>query len=150
MSIIKKIALGGDHAGYELKNAVIEYLKGLQIDTEDKGPYGPDSVDYPDFVHPVCKLVLDKEVDLGILICGSGNGVAITANKYEGIRCGLCWTPEIASLTRQHNNANILALPARFIEEETAISIVKSFLISEFEGGRHARRVGKIAPPRGC
>jgi len=150
MSMIKKIALGGDHAGYELKNAVLEFLKELNIEAEDKGPYGPESVDYPDFVHPVCKLVLNEEVDLGILICGSGNGVAITANKYAGIRCGLCWTPELASLTRQHNNANILALPARFIEQETAIAIVKSFINSEFEGGRHARRVGKIAPPKSC
>ena len=148
--MIKKIALGGDHAGYKLKKAIISYLTDLGITVEDKGPYSNDSVDYPDFVHPVCDLVLDKKVDLGILICGSGNGVAITANKYDGIRCGLCWTPELASLTRQHNNANVLAIPARFIEEETAIATVKSFLKSEFEGGRHERRVNKITPPRSC
>ncbi|MFT4565897.1 MAG: ribose 5-phosphate isomerase B [Saprospiraceae bacterium] len=148
--MIKRIALGGDHAGYELKKTVVTYLTSLGITVEDKGPHTPDSVDYPDFVHPVCDLVLQKEVDLGILICGSGNGVAITANKYDGIRCGLCWTPELASLTRQHNNANILAIPARFIEEETAIATIKSFLTSMFEGGRHERRVNKIVPLRSC
>lgn len=148
--MIKNIALGGDHAGYELKNAIIAYLTELGISTEDKGPFSADSVDYPDFVHPVCERVLSNEVDLGILICGSGNGVAITANKYAEIRCGLCWTPEIASLIRQHNNANVLAIPARFVDHETAISIVKSFLKGEFEGGRHARRVGKITPSKKC
>lgn len=148
--MIKSIALGGDHAGYDLKSAILAYLSVLGITTKDQGPYSPDSVDYPDFVHPVCDLVLKNEVDLGILICGSGNGVAITANKYAGIRCGLCWTPEIASLIRQHNNANVLAIPARFIEQETAFAIVKSFLKGEFEGGRHARRVGKIVPSKGC
>lgn len=148
--MIKRIALGGDHAGYELKKAIISYLTGLGISIHDMGPYSSDSVDYPDFVHPLCELVLEKQVELGILICGSGNGVAITANKYDGIRCGLCWTPELASLTRQHNNANVLAIPARFIEEETALATVKSFLKSEFEGGRHERRVNKINPSRSC
>lgn len=148
--MIKNIALGGDHAGYELKNAIIAYLADLGISTDDQGPFSADSVDYPDFVHPVCERVLNNKVDLGILICGSGNGVAMTANKYAGIRCGLCWTPEIASLIRQHNDANVLALPARFIDQEAAFAIVKSFLKGEFEGGRHARRVGKIVPSKAC
>ena len=112
----------------------------------DKGPFSEESVDYPDFVHPVCNDVLEGSVDFGILICGTGNGVAMTANKYSGIRCGLCWTEEIAALIRNHNNANVLALPARFIATSNAISIVETFLTNDFEGGRHARRVGKITP----
>lgn len=148
--MIKNVALGGDHAGYELKSALIAYLTELGVTTQDQGPFSADSVDYPDFVHPVCDLVLKNEVDLGILICGSGNGVAMTANKYADIRCGLCWTPEIASLIRRHNNANVLAIPARFVDQETAFAIVKSFLKGEFEGGRHARRVGKIVPSKRC
>ncbi len=141
-----KIAIGGDHAGYELKEKVKRHLSSLDIDIIDHGPYSGDSVDYPDFVHPVCNDLLTGTVELAILICGSGNGVAMTANKYKGIRCGLCWTPELARLTRQHNNANILALPGRFIEESMALDIVDQFLNSEFEGGRHQRRVDKITP----
>lgn len=145
-----KIAIGGDHAGYSLKNDVISYLKARNIEVIDKGPYDDTSVDYPDFVHPVCQLVMDGSVDLAILICGSGNGVAITANKYYDIRCGLCWTPELATLTRQHNDANVLALPGRFIDTSTALSILEAFLSTPFEGGRHARRVDKIIPPSQC
>ncbi len=141
-----KLVIGGDHAGYEYKKQVIKHLAGRNIEVIDKGPYSGVSVDYPDFVHPVCHSLVSGTVELGILICGSGNGVAITANKYESIRCGLCWTPELAALTRSHNNANILALPARFIDINTAIDIVNAFIDTPFEGGRHTRRVEKIIP----
>ena len=141
-----KISIGGDHAGFALKEEIKEYLKERDIEFIDRGPVTDNSVDYPDFVHPVCKDILGGAVEYGILICGSGNGVAMTANKYEGIRCGLCWTPELAALTRQHNNANALAIPARFIDSNNALQIVGSFLESSFEGGRHERRVKKIAP----
>ena len=141
-----KLAMGGDHAGYQLKETIKRLLASKSIDVTDYGPYSDESVDYPDFVHPVCQDVLKGSADLGILICGSGNGVAMTANKYQGIRCGLCWSPDIAALTRQHNNANVIALPARFITEEEAVLIVNSFLDATFEGGRHQRRVNKITP----
>lgn len=141
-----KISIGGDHAGYQYKEAIIRLLKTQGIEVKDHGPFSEDSVDYPDFVHPVCIDVLEDDSTYGILICGSGNGVAMTANKYKGIRCGLCWTNELAALTKQHNNANALALPARFISEEKALSIVKTFLENSFEGGRHQRRVNKIDP----
>ena len=140
------IALGGDHAGYALKSEVISYLKSKGYDVIDHGPYVEDSVDYPDFVHPVCEDILSGKAYCGILICGSGNGVAMTANKYEGIRCGLCWQRDIAELTRQHNNANAIALPARFIDKETALDIVEGYITASFEGGRHQRRVDKITP----
>ena len=141
-----KIALGGDHAGYELKEEVVSHLKTKGFDVLDHGPHSNDSVDYPDFVHPVCNDLLDGNAALGILICGSGNGVAITANKYSGIRCGLCWNVEIAALAKQHNNANVIALPARFIDLEIAIAIVDAFIENTFEGGRHKRRVDKMIP----
>ncbi len=140
-----KIALGADHAGYELKAAVISYLKERGIDTEDFGTNGPDSVDYPDFAHPVANAVESGESDLGIVICGSGNGINMAVNKHQGIRSALCWDEELASLARQHNNANVLALPARFITEDKALGCVRAFLDAEFEGGRHERRVGKIS-----
>lgn len=140
------ISIGGDHAGFELKQEVIKHLESRGVTVKDHGPYANDSVDYPDFVHPVCKDILEGVASEGILICGSGNGVAITANKYSGIRCGLCWTPEIAILTKQHNNANAIAIPARFIENATALAIVDAYLDHEFEGGRHQRRVDKITP----
>ena len=139
-----RIAIGGDHAGYDYKEHIVKHLGDHGIEVSDKGPFTADSVDYPDFVHPVCQLVLEQEVEFGILICGSGNGVAITANKYKNIRCGLCWTAELAVLTRGHNNANVLALPARFISLDQAIKIVDAFLSTPFEGGRHQRRVDKI------
>jgi len=141
-----KESIGGDHAGYDLKKVVVQQLEKQNIAVKDLGPYSSDSVDYPDFVHPVCHDVIEGRADFGILICGSGNGVAITANKYSGIRCGLCWTSELAELTRQHNNANTLAIPARFIDEDNALNIVDAFLKSTFEGGRHKRRVDKITP----
>ena len=141
-----KISIGGDHAGYELKQKIIAHLESRMVLVSDHGPYTSDSVDYPDFVHPVCNDILNGESNLGILICGSGNGVAMTANKYSGIRCGICWEKELAALTKQHNNANAIAIPARFIDEQTAIECVDAFLDSRFEGGRHQRRVSKISP----
>ncbi|OJJ23226.1 ribose 5-phosphate isomerase B [marine bacterium AO1-C] len=140
-----KIAIGGDHAGFAYKQEVVELLKSKGIEVEDFGPFSEDSVDYPDFVHPVAKKVEAKEADLGILICGSGNGVAMTANKYQSIRAALCWQTELAALARQHNNANILCMPARFVSLELAKAMVETFLEEKFEGGRHERRVNKIS-----
>jgi len=140
-----KIAIGGDHAGFAYKQAVVDLLKSKGIEVEDFGPFSEDSVDYPDFVHPVAKKVEAKEADLGILICGSGNGVAMTANKYQSIRAALCWQTELAALARQHNNANILCMPARFVSLDLAKEMVETFLDAEFEGGRHERRVNKIS-----
>jgi ribose 5-phosphate isomerase B len=139
-----KIAIGCDHAGVELKEVLIQLIKELDHEALDKGPSTKDSVDYPDFGHAVATAVDQSHADLGIVICGSGNGINMTVNKHQGIRGALCWTPEIAILARQHNNANIVAIPARFISTEEAKSIVTEFLTQEFEGGRHQRRVGKI------
>jgi ribose 5-phosphate isomerase B len=143
--MINKIAIGADHAGFECKEAIKEYLtlKGFEI--IDKGTYSASSVDYPDFAHPVAEAVENNLVDRGILVCGSGQGVCITANKHQGIRAALAWEPEIAKLSREHNNVNVLCLPARFISLETAIECVNLFINTEFEGGRHATRVGKIS-----
>ncbi|POY35834.1 ribose 5-phosphate isomerase B [Solitalea longa] len=139
-----KIALGGDHAGYEYKKALIEALAAEGVETKDFGPFSTDSVDYPDYVHPLAKSVLAKEADLGILICGSANGVAITANKHAGIRAAICWKPELAELARGHNDANVVCIPARFVSLDEAKEIAKKFIASPFEGGRHANRVNKI------
>jgi len=139
-----KLAIGCDHAGFELKEDLKKYLSDKKIDIIDKGTYSLDSVDYPDFAHTVSNSVTNSEVDLGILICGSGNGISMAANKHAGIRAALCWKKEIASLARQHNDANILSLPARFISLEEAKEIVDTFLVTQFEGGRHANRVNKI------
>jgi ribose 5-phosphate isomerase B len=141
----KKIAIGGDHAGFTYKSMLIDLLKELGHDVQDFGPSSDASVDYPDHVHPLAKTVAEKGADLGILICGSGNGVAITANKYQEIRAALCWETELAKLAREHNNANILCIPARFVSEEKAADMVKIFLNTDFEGGRHQNRVNKIA-----
>jgi ribose 5-phosphate isomerase B len=141
---VKKIAIGSDHAGYELKETIKQYLVNKNIEVKDFGTYSTDSVDYPDFAHPVANAVENKEVDLGILICGSGNGINMTANKHQGIRSALCWKKEIAELARLHNNANIIALPARFIDNKEAIACVEAFITTDFEGGRHERRVEKI------
>ena len=140
-----KIAIGSDHAGYSLKERVVKHLTGRNIEVKDLGPNSEDSVDYPDFGHPVANKVESGEVDLGIVICGSGNGINMTVNKHAAIRSALSWTSEIAALARQHNDANVLALPARFISEEEGLQIVDAFLNNEFEGGRHQRRVDKIA-----
>ncbi|OFY71998.1 MAG: ribose 5-phosphate isomerase B [Bacteroidetes bacterium RIFCSPLOWO2_12_FULL_37_12] len=138
------LAFASDHAGFELKSFLINEAKKLNFAIKDFGTRSIDSVDYPDYVHPLANEVsLDNEM-LGILICGSGNGVCMTANKHKGVRAALCWEPALAELARQHNNANILCLPARFISQESALNIMTSFLNSQFEGGRHEKRVGKI------
>ncbi len=139
-----KIAIGNDHAGTEYKFAIASYLESKGIEVINHGTNNNSSVDYPDFVHPVAKDVDEEKVNFGILICGSGNGVAMTANKYTNVRAGLCWTKEITELTRLHNNANIVCIPARFTSQPQAIEIVKTFLETEFEGGRHLNRVNKI------
>src|SRR6185437_3390234 len=136
-----KIAIGGDHAGFQYKKEITEFLKSKGVEVKDFGPFSDSSVDYPDFAHPVASAVESKESDFGILICGSGNGVNMTANKHKDIRAALCWTPELASLARQHNNANVLSLPARFIDLATAKACVENFITVPFEGGRHANRV---------
>ena len=141
----KKIAIGGDHAGFEYKGKLIQKLTALGFEVKDFGPFSDASVDYPDYVHPLCTAIEAGEFELGIVICGSGNGVAITANKHQGIRAALCWNEDLAALARQHNNANVLAIPARFISYELAEKLAEIFLTTEFEGGRHANRVNKIA-----
>lgn len=138
-----KIAIGADHAGFAYKQAITEALAGAEI--KDFGTWSPDSVDYPDFAHPVALAVESGEFEYGILVCGSGNGVAITANKHQGIRAAICWNEELSQLARSHNNANILCLPARFIGLDEAKKIVEVFFSTGFEGGRHANRVNKIA-----
>ncbi|MFT7162674.1 MAG: ribose 5-phosphate isomerase B [Bacteroidia bacterium] len=139
-----KLAIGGDHAGFSYKQQIVAYLEGKGIEVKDFGPYSDASVDYPDFVHPVAGAVENSEYDLGILICGSGNGVAMTANKHQHIRAALCWNTDLAQLARRHNNANIICIPERFVEYKTAEDMVEQFISTEFEGGRHANRVNKI------
>ena len=141
----KVIPIGADHAGFELKSAVINHLEAAGYEMKDFGCYSEDSIDYPDFGHPVAEMVEENEGVLGILICGSGNGINMTANKHQGVRSALCWKKELAELARQHNNANIIALPARFISEAEGLEMVDAFLNTQFEGGRHERRVNKIA-----
>lgn len=140
-----KIAIGNDHTGIEYKLLIIGLLKSKNIEAINYGTDDSDSVDYPDFVHPVAKDVHDGTVDFGIIICGSGNGASMTANKHQKVRCALCWSKEIVELAREHNDANILALPARFISMPQALEMVDTFLNTNFEGGRHERRIGKIA-----
>ena len=140
-----KVAIGCDHAGYDYKATVIRLLKKEGVEVIDKGTYSTDSVDYPDFVHPVANLVESGDADLGVLICGSGNGVSMSANKHSGVRAALCWKDEIASLARQHNDANIISIPARFVSAKLARQMVRTFITTEFEGGRHQRRVDKIS-----
>lgn len=138
-----KIAVGGDHAGFEYKSMLIEFLKEYTI--KDFGTYSANSVDYPDFAHTVANAVESGEFTIGILICGSANGVAMTANKHQGIRAAICWNEELAVLAKTHNNANILCIPARFVSQDLAREISLKFINSEFEGGRHANRVDKIS-----
>lgn len=140
-----KLAIGADHAGFHLKGKVITFLHEQGYQTKDFGTYSADSVDYPDFAHPVAATVDADDYPMGILICGSANGVCMTANKYPFVRAAICWTEELAQLARQHNDANILCLPARFISKELALEIVKTFLSTPFEGGRHEKRVNKIS-----
>ncbi|MDP4712344.1 MAG: ribose 5-phosphate isomerase B [Saprospiraceae bacterium] len=141
---VNKIAIGCDHAGFPYRLPIIAYLQEQGIEVVDHGAFSADSVDYPDFAHRVAEDVAAGKVDLGIVLCGSGNGVAMTVNKHQDIRGALCWIPEIATLARQHNDANVLALPVRFIEESVALAIVSAFLEASFEGGRHQTRVNKI------
>lgn len=138
------IPIGADHAGFSLKEKVIEHLKKRGFEIKDFGCFSEESIDYPDFGHPVASMVEDNIGMKGILICGSGNGINMTANKHQGIRSALCWKKEIAELARLHNDANIIALPARFISEEEALDMIDVFLTTEFEGGRHQMRVNKI------
>jgi ribose 5-phosphate isomerase B len=140
-----KIGIGGDHAGYAYKEELIGELKKLNYEVTDFGPDTDASVDYPDHVHPLAKAVNNKELDFGVLICGSGNGVAMTANKYPNVRAALCWQTDLAKLSREHNDANILCIPSRFVSKEVAEDMMKTFLSTAFEGGRHQRRVEKIA-----
>lgn len=141
----RNIAIGGDHAGFTYKSMLKEVLADEGYQIEDFGPHSDASVDYPDHVHPLAKAVAKQEAEFGILICGSGNGVAMTANKYPQIRAALCWEVEVAKLSREHNDANILCIPARFVSEEVAKEMVRVFLSTKFEGGRHQTRVNKIA-----
>ena len=142
------ISIGNDHAGPEYKSAIIKHLKTKGYTIKNYGTDTNDSADYPDFVHPVASDVKDGKVDLGILICGTANGVGMTANKYQNVRAGVCWNSEISELARQHNNANIICIPARFTSIPQAIKMVDVFLETEFEGGRHKRRIDKI--PLSC
>ena len=139
------ISIGNDHAGTEYKQAIVDYLKSQHIEVINHGTNSNDSVDYPDFVHPVATDVEDGTSHYGIIICGSGNGASMTANKHQKVRSALCWSTEITALARQHNNANVLSIPARFTSLQQALDMVKTFLSTDFEGGRHDRRVQKIA-----
>ncbi|MDG2342178.1 MAG: ribose 5-phosphate isomerase B [Cytophagales bacterium] len=139
-----KIIIGSDHAGYEYKSDLISLLEKKDVNYEDCGCYSGDSVDYPDYAHEVSKKVLENRGSLGVLICGSANGVAMASNKHAGIRAAICWNEEISSLAITHNNANVLCIPARFISKEEQKKILKTFMSSDFQGGRHERRVKKI------
>lgn len=141
---MKKFAIASDHAGFELKETIKQYLTGKGYDLTDFGTFTIDSCDYPDFAHPAAQSVVNGECEMGIAICGSGNGMQITLNKYPQIRAALCWLPELAALARQHNDANFLVMPARFISTDEALKITDAFLNADFEGGRHLRRVNKI------
>ncbi|TKC13128.1 ribose 5-phosphate isomerase B [Pedobacter polaris] len=138
-----KIAIGADHAGFEYKEILKDYLSNYEV--KDFGTHSADSVDYPDFAHPVAEAVETAAFDFGILVCGSANGVAITANKHQDIRAAICWENELASLARQHNNANVLCIPARFVTTSLAKEMATTFITTDFEGGRHANRVNKIS-----
>jgi len=145
-----KIAIASDHAGFEMKKYIKEFLEKNGHIVKDFGAYSEESSDYPDYAHPLAKAILNKEFDLGFTLCGTGNGINMTVNKYNGIRSALCWTEEIAELARRHNDANVCALPARFINKETAIKIVEKFLNTGFDGGRHQRRIEKIPREECC
>ena len=144
MNIKSRLAIGSDHAGFQLKEQLKEYLKSQGYVLKDFGTFSEDSVDYPDFAHPVAHAIEKKEEDMGILICGTGNGINMTANKHKGIRSALCWNKEVAALARLHNDANIIVLPARFVNEKEAKQMVEVFLKTEFEKGRHLNRINKI------
>ena len=139
-----KIAIGNDHAGVQVKEKIKEHLTKKGHIVVNKGYDGKESVDYPDYIHPVSLEVKEKKAQIGIIICGSGNGAAMTANKHKGVRAAICWSEEIAELARQHNDANIISIPSRFLSEEETISIVEAFIKTDFDGGRHKRRIDKI------
>jgi ribose 5-phosphate isomerase B len=140
-----RIAVCNDHAGYELKLKIVEYLEGEgAVEVKDFGSHSTESCDYPDFAHPMAGAIKRGEYDFGVSICGTGNGISMVLNKHLGIRAALCWKPEIAALAREHNDANVLSLPARFISEEEALNIIEVFFMSKFEGGRHQRRIDKM------
>lgn len=141
---MKRIAVGGDHAGYTYKKELVSLLEQAGHSVKDFGPFSDASVDYPDFAHPVSDAVAKKEYDMGVLICGSANGVAMTANKHKDIRAAICWNEDLAALARQHNDANVLCIPARFLSLDDAKKITQKFISSQFEGGRHEGRVKKI------
>lgn len=142
---IMKISIGNDHAGPEYKKAIVEMLQAKGHEVTNYGTDNSDSVDYPDFAHPVAKDITNGKADFGILICGSGNGIAMSANKHQGVRVALCWMKEIAALARQHNDANVISLPARYTSIPQAVEMVETFINTSFEGGRHQNRVDKIA-----
>jgi ribose 5-phosphate isomerase B len=144
-NLFQPVAIGSDHAGFEYKEAIIQHLRNKGLHVKDFGPTSTQSVDYPDYAHPVAKAVTTGECGFGILLCGSANGVAMTANKHAGARAALCWNQSVAEVVRQHNNANIVCIPARFVSVQVALSIVDSFIQTDFEGGRHATRVNKIS-----
>ncbi len=148
MTKILPIGMCSDHAGFELKGIIQAHLRDLGLEFVDFGTFSSDSCDYPDFAHPCAEAIERGECGCGIAICGSGNGISMTLNKHQGIRAALCWLPELARLARAHNNANVLSLPARFIDAQTALECVDVFLKTPFEGGRHERRIEKI-PVRG-
>ena len=139
-----KIAIGNDHAGVEVKEKIQEHLEKKGHQVINKGYDGEESVDYPDFIHPVSKEIKEKKAEIGVIVCGSGNGAAMTANKHKGVRAAICWSEQIAALAKHHNNANIISIPSRFLNEKEIIKIIDVFIEAEFEGGRHERRVQKI------
>lgn len=142
---MKKIGIACDHAGFQMKELLVGYLSTKGYDVVDFGCHSEESIDYPDFGHPLAEAIENGELEQGVGLCGSGEGMAMTLNKHQGIRAGLCWNTDVAALTRQHNDANVVVLPARFISNDDAIAIVNTFLNSDFEGGRHQGRVEKIA-----
>ena len=140
----KSIAIANDHAGFKMKNVIVEHLKEEGYEIKDFGSYTPEPVDYPDYAHPMATAVEKGEYDVGISLCGSGNGINMVTNKHQKIRAAICWNDEITKLARKHNDANVCSIPARFIDENTAKRIVDLFLSTEFEGGRHLERIKKI------
>ena len=144
-NLTKPIAIGSDHAGFEYKQQIVSWLEEKGFEINDLGVHNPESSDYPDFAHPVAHEVEKADASFGILLCGSANGVAMTANKHQGIRAALCWQPDVARITRQHNNANIICIPSRFVSLEYAKQMIEAFIETPFEGGRHQRRVSKIS-----
>ena len=145
----KKIGIASDHAGYEMKEFLVGYLNAMGYEVLDFGAHSPESVDYPDYAHPLAEAIEAGELEQGIALCGSGEGMAITLNKHQRIRAGLVWRKEIAELVKKHNNANVIVLPARFITNDEAVEFIETYLTTEFEGGRHQRRIEKI-PVKAC